>query len=78
MNVYKVVNKFGKWVRVSTDCTDCEARIRAEVIDEVRKLITSRLKRECNFNYCDDNDECCEVNVLMWLDKQIEQLKEQK
>ena len=37
----------------------------------VEHLISERLKRQCDYESCDDCDECCEVAGLMWLYKQL-------
>lgn len=51
---------------VTTDCTDCEARIRAEVIEEVKDGLKALKDKGYSTYYIDD-----ELTYL-------EQLKEQK
>ena len=44
-----------------------------KAIEDVKNLITERLKKDCNMASCDDCEECCEVSALMWIDKQLNQ-----
>lgn len=43
----------------------------SKAIENVKNLITERLKMECNFASCDDCEVCCEVSVLMWIETKL-------
>lgn len=45
-----------------------------KAIEDVKNLITERLKKDCNMASCDDCEECCEVSALMWIDKRLNKL----
>lgn len=42
-----------------------------KAIENVKNLITERLKKDCNMESCDECEECCEVSALLWIEKQL-------
>lgn len=42
-----------------------------KAIDDVRKLISERMRRKCDFNSCDDCEGCCEIEALMWIEERL-------
>lgn len=66
------------------DCLQCNSRAMCssyanfkyeqgynKAIDDVKNLITERLKKDCNMASCDDCEECCELSALLWIEKQL-------
>lgn len=58
-----------------SELEELKQQVRAEVIEEVKRLIDKRESEKCNKGSCDDCVMCCEIRVLDWL---FEQLKENK
>ena len=67
-------------IRIKTDKSTFEEwleehdkEVRNKAIDDVKNLISERLKRECDFNSCDDCEECCEIEALLHIEEQLNQ-----
>lgn len=44
----------------------------SDAINHVKRLISKRLREECNFNSCDDCERCCEIEALLHIESQLD------
>ena len=47
-----------------------------KAIECVKKLISERLKRKCDFNSCDECEGCCEIDTLLYIESQLDLILE--